>query len=499
MTHLLEAAKLQTFTWEKKKYEFEHGDTYTYVTMLIDEETYLVLLQRYRELFERVPGGGGDDTEFDYPIDTYITEKGTGTIDAEYLDAKFVKFVKKLYAGELTDAVVKELHKAFASLSAKDQRTALVIIHDIQSGDLRLEPGKTFLDYITQYQQKELRYLMLTLAEATDLDAALLWNIIERGPVEQTINAYNQFDTLKASVHPDKARNFLSLVEGKEIKPRMVMPKMDKVLREFILNPQSRIHLINKYLGRDEAEQAEALKENVGMALPQQPAEPGEQFDTDLITAKLTAVLTTTLQQVKGQMRSFDEVIQGIFFIIDTASIPSLDGVGMYLRQALTNLYVKTPNIVEKFIAFNLLVTKFEAYLKKLYYLEHHEEVDPYNVSMGVTWRDVIHAHPALWSLKYCSGDGMQTLYRYLMLVKDWRNAESHISPTASEAEVDAALSVVIAMYGYATGTAITELEMAGYDVTLPPQGQQAICKTYEPGPEDAGYAQAAEDEPHKP
>lgn len=48
MTHLLEAAKLQGFTWEEDEYEFQHGDTYTYVKMELDEQTYLILLQRYR-------------------------------------------------------------------------------------------------------------------------------------------------------------------------------------------------------------------------------------------------------------------------------------------------------------------------------------------------------------------------------------------------------------------------------------------------------------------
>ena len=64
--------------------------------MELDEQTYLILLQRYRELFEGREGGG-EANDFDYPIDTYITETGTGTIDAEYINSKFVKFIKNLY------------------------------------------------------------------------------------------------------------------------------------------------------------------------------------------------------------------------------------------------------------------------------------------------------------------------------------------------------------------------------------------------------------------
>ena len=124
MTHLLEAAKLQGFTWDKDEYEFQHGDTYTYVKMELDEQTYLILLQRYRELFEGNGGGSTEGDDFDYPIDTYITETGTGTIDAEYINSKFglsvneanwnsnrVKFERDLIAGNIPNVGVTPTNK----------------------------------------------------------------------------------------------------------------------------------------------------------------------------------------------------------------------------------------------------------------------------------------------------------------------------------------------------------------------------------------------------
>jgi type I restriction enzyme R subunit len=85
-------------------------------------------------LFE---GGGddgpGNDKEFDYPVNTYLIERGTGTIDAEFLNAKFDKFIKNLFTSgpdsELTKDAFKELHKTFATLSQRDQRTAMMILH----------------------------------------------------------------------------------------------------------------------------------------------------------------------------------------------------------------------------------------------------------------------------------------------------------------------------------------------------------------------------------
>ena len=84
-------------------------------------------------------------------------------------------------------------------------------------------------------------------------------------------------------------------------------------------------------------------------------------------------------------MRPVDEIIDSVFYVIDTPSIDSLDNVGMFIQRAFTNLYGKKATIVDKFVAFNLLVTKYEAYLKKLYYLMHNSGVPARNEGEDVT------------------------------------------------------------------------------------------------------------------
>ena len=61
--------------------------------------------------------------------------------------------------------------------------------------------------------------------------------------------------------------------------------------------------------------------------------------------------------------------------------------------------------------------------------------------------------------------DEHKKLYQYLLLVKEWRNNEAHISPTASEQEINAAINIIITMYFFATGSCITDLEMNGHDI----------------------------------
>ena len=190
-----------------------------------------------------------------------------------------------------------------------------------------------------------------------------------------------------------------------------------------------------------------------------------QHVDVAVIKDNIRSILKTTLTAVLPQMRPIDEIINSVFYVIDTPSIDSLDNVGMFIQRAFTNLYGKRATIVDKFVAFNLLVTKFEAYLKKLYYLMKGHEVPAQNPGGDVTWKNVIYAHKCLWNLKYSTDEGKQQLYQYLMLIKGWRNSESHISPTASEQEVDTAISIILTMYFYATGSSITDLEMNGHEI----------------------------------
>jgi len=470
MTHLLEAAKLQGFVWEKKVYEFQHGDTYTKVTMEIDEQTYYILLQRYRELFEGGTPGDPKDT-WEYAIDTYITETGTGTIDAEYIDSKFQKFIKNLYmegpGSEITKSALEELCKTFATLSQKDQRTALIILHDIQSGDLHLDKGKTIYDYIAEYQISELHKQIMTLSEATGLNPSQLINIMSCDVNEQNLNEFNRFENLKLTLDLQKTRVFLNKITGNAVPPFLVMPKADQILRKFILDSITRNHILTAWL-HDEVtlDNAEDYneEESEDNSTPQDKNEE-VVLNIERIKFSIKDILKETLSGVSQYMRPQDEVLDSVFYVLGKESLESLDGVGLFISRAFSNLFVKDATIVDKFVSFNLLVTKFEAYLKKLFYLMKGEEVKPQYEGQDVTWKDVIHAIRPLWTLKYNENDEYQKLYQYLMLVKGWRNDESHISPTASEQEINAAINIIITMYFFATGSCITELESAGHDV----------------------------------
>jgi type I restriction enzyme R subunit len=470
MTHLLEAAKLQGFVWEKLENEFQHGDTYTKVTVEFDEPTYMTLLQRYRELFEKRKGTEEDD-DFEYPVDTYITETGTGTIDAEYINSNFVKFVKNLYTegpeSELTKRAISKLHKSFASFSQKDQQTAILIIHDIQRGDLRLEVGKTIRDYINEYQLKELHNQILVLSEATGINISMLQKIMSSNVTEKNLDEFGRFEDLKITVNSSKAKIFLEKIKGKSIPSMLVNPMMDSILRKFILNADERTKILKAYIN-DNVPNATAIVNKMPKPDLEKTEKGGTQLVLDIgkVKSGITSILLTSLSDVLKYMRPVDEILDSVFYVLNTKSIDSLDSVGMYISSALSDLFAKEDaTIVNKFVAFNLLVTKFEAYLKKLYYLINKEEVKPQYEGDDVTWKDVIHSFRCLWGLKNNFKASYQQLYQYLILVKGWRNDESHISPTASEKELQVAINTIVTLYFYTSGSCITDLESAGCDI----------------------------------
>lgn len=149
---VLEAAKIQGFDWAQITY----GTGKEKVSLACSEQTYAVLLLRYKELAKDQPLPPSDKREpppFD--IESYITEINTGTIDHDYLNSRFDKYLKALNSDENTESALNELHQAFPTLTAEEQKMANMLLHDIQRGDLQIEAGKTFKDYIVEYQSQQ--------------------------------------------------------------------------------------------------------------------------------------------------------------------------------------------------------------------------------------------------------------------------------------------------------------------------------------------------------
>lgn len=236
----LEAAKVQGFIWKSLEYTFTDEETgeVTEITVELDETTYLILAKRYKELFVWVPGGDTEDIPYD--IDGYLTTIDTDKIDRDYMNSRFVKYMKLLTADRVSQKELQkaenELHKTFATLSQEEQKFANIFLHDIQSGDVQVEEGKTFRDYITIYVTKAKDDQIHRLAAyALGLNEMMLRNMMSLHITEDNINEFGRFDALKATVDKPRARAYFEALIGKKIPIPMVNIRVDKLLRDFII------------------------------------------------------------------------------------------------------------------------------------------------------------------------------------------------------------------------------------------------------------------------
>lgn len=241
-THL-EAAKIQGFKWSKPVYEFSKGTgkPKSIIEMKIDENAYLVLALRYKELFGDSNKGEGEGVEdIPFEIDGYLTQIDTGVIDANYMNSQFDKFLKMLKQENVSEDQMRhtldDLHKSFAYLTKEEQKYANIFLHDIQHGNLILENGKSFREYITQYQYNAKNDQILRISQILGLDENKLRNMMNSGVTEANINQYGRFDDLKDSVDKSKAKEYFESLDGTSLPPFKVSIKIQDLLQRFIVS-----------------------------------------------------------------------------------------------------------------------------------------------------------------------------------------------------------------------------------------------------------------------
>ena len=166
---------------------------------------------------------------------------------------------------------------------------------------------------------------------------------------------------------------------------------------------------------------------------------------------------------IANYMREIDEVVDNMFMVLNAKTNPELDGVGNLIKESL-NMVCRAEGmtITDKRMHMNVLLMRYEGFLKKLYYMMKGREIENAD-GAPVTLGNAIYATESLKKLKYNKKPEYQEFYEKLKFVRELRNAEAHSTLEASEKEIELATRFIIDMYIYATATNITDLEMAGF------------------------------------
>ena len=225
----LQAARLLGFAWEKLSYDVaQEDDSMITATLDFDQETYDKLLARYKDLFKEEPsGGGGGSDEVPFDLRSYINEIETDKIDQNYMNERFKKWLKAIGSMEEA-AALEELHHSFATLSKEDQKFAELFLHDVQSGDIELDPSLALSDYIADYKQKDANDKVEKIIRSLGLDGGLLRAMLARKYTRENLDL-GRLNSLKETVDREKAKVYFN-------EERMIFlnKRIDEFLREFI-------------------------------------------------------------------------------------------------------------------------------------------------------------------------------------------------------------------------------------------------------------------------
>ena len=230
---ILEAAKIQGFSWDKAEYSTEDGSMT--VTLEVSRQQYLTLLQRYKELGS---GGSSGGAAIPFDISSRITAIDTGKIDADYMNSRFEKYLKELDAADeqARESTLSELQRSFSSLSQEEQKHAEILLRDIHRGDLQIDASRTFRDYLADYQAKAQNEEVAAIVEILGVDENKLIALMNINATEATLNEYGRFDELKATVDKRKAKAYFEELTDEKLSPAKVNIRAATLLRRFLLD-----------------------------------------------------------------------------------------------------------------------------------------------------------------------------------------------------------------------------------------------------------------------
>ena len=232
-----QAAEIQGFCWDKREYIDAQDGTET-IEVLPTKDQYEILLQRYKELRNKPNSSKNEDVPF--TIDPYLTELNTGTIDNEYMNSRFEKWKKQLnqpgVTSEQLEETLEELHKSFAFLSQEDQKYANLFLHDVQTGDVILQNGVPFQEYILMYKSNAKKEEVHQLHTYFGVSENLVYKLLDANVTKDTINEYGRFDALKNTVIKEKAQDYFTKIEGKKLPMFRVNNRVNEFLTDFILS-----------------------------------------------------------------------------------------------------------------------------------------------------------------------------------------------------------------------------------------------------------------------
>lgn len=187
-------------------------------------------------------------------------------------------------------------------------------------------------------------------------------------------------------------------------------------------------------------------------------------LDIDALHAAICEAMDSTFAELSRYIRPLAEVITTMLKVIQAPSVSNLDGINDIVMDSLNQVYrSQNLRLVDRRRHFNSLVSHYEPFLKKLYYLMNGTQIQSETEGHNPTFHDAVLAFRALRGLRNNPQPVYQQFSSYLENLRQWRNTEAHEANTATEQDLIGATHIVVAMYIYIVSQVTTELEMSNF------------------------------------
>jgi len=190
------------------------------------------------------------------------------------------------------------------------------------------------------------------------------------------------------------------------------------------------------------------------------------EYNEELLKDVMFEKLEDTFSELCGHgYRELEEVLDCLFAILKTHTVKNLDGLNTMIPNQLNKFYRGENEPVDLKVIFGALLPKYEAFLRKLYYLKEGELFVSTKGTDG--WVAIVKTFHEIDNLYYNHGKNpkLNTFETYYKCISKWRNENVHLAPELPDAEVAPAIHMVVSMYIYAVMVSITDLEMAGCEL----------------------------------
>lgn len=181
------------------------------------------------------------------------------------------------------------------------------------------------------------------------------------------------------------------------------------------------------------------------------------EINEQLLSEILLEEFTVDFKELCGvRFRPLEEGIEWFFKVLDTPTISSLDGI-QKIKRTINLIYRTQGREEDKQDWLQQILSRFEAYMKKIYYMSNQTELIKEDGSF-VQFLDAAKA-THVNRLHFTEDPKLAMMKVYYEFVHAQRNEESHNAPVVADEEVNVGLHMVMAMYLYATLINITEME----------------------------------------